>query len=68
MRRKAWPGGLLTLGQPMAMLAGTVLVPLYERSEAGAYGAIGLGICVLALPLVVSRARPVVLSIIPRRC
>jgi MFS family permease len=64
--QKGLAGGLLTLGQPMAMLAGTVLVPLYERSEAGAYGAIGLGICLLALPIVATRAQspslPVALS------
>jgi len=56
--QKGLAGGLLTLGQPLGMLAATALVPLYENSEAAAYGAIGLGTCALVLPLVKTRARP----------
>lgn len=58
--QKGLAGGLLTLGQPMAMLAATVLALLYDRGEARAYLAICAGVAVLALPLLLSRPRPAI--------
>ena len=60
--RKSLAGGLLALGQPLAMLAATGLVVLFDRSEAAAYAAICAGIVVLALPLLVTPGRPVPLA------
>jgi MFS family permease len=56
--QKGLAGGLLTLGHPLAMLAATLLVLVYDRSEMGAYLAIGGAVTVLALPLLATRAQP----------
>lgn len=50
-------GGLMTLAQPLAMLAGAGLVMLYDRGEGAAYLAICVGVAVLVMPLLVVQAR-----------
>jgi MFS family permease len=57
--QKGLAGGLLALGQPVAMLAAIGLVSVYEAGEGGAYLAICLGVAVLVAPLLWSRPRAV---------
>ncbi|MDE1917067.1 MAG: MFS transporter [Sphingomonadales bacterium] len=56
--QKGLAGGLLALGQPIAMLAGVGLVSAYEAGEALAYLATCAGVGLLTLPLLCTRPRP----------
>jgi MFS family permease len=55
--QKGLAGGLLALGQPVAMLAGVALVTAYEAGEGWAYLAVCLGVAGLVAPLLWSRAQ-----------
>jgi MFS family permease len=56
--QKGLAGGLLALGQPMAMMAAVALVTLYEWGEGAAYLAVGIGVAALITPLLMAGARP----------